>query len=171
MAETPKLPVRSLQERLAPRSRCFGCGPANEAGLQLRSFVAPDGETLVAEWTPRPEHEAFAGVVNGGVLSTLLDCHANWTAVHRLMRRDGLDRPPGCVTAELAVRSRRPTPSRVPLRLRAWVAEADERSVTVEATVEPEGSVTASGRGRFVAVGPEHPGFDRWQTDRAAGGD
>lgn len=153
----------SLQEALAPRSRCFGCGPANDRGLRLRSVVAEDGETLVAVWQARPEHEAFAGFVNGGILSTLLDCHANWTAVHHFMRRDRLERPPGCVTAELAVRFLRPTPSRGPLRLRARVVEASERSATVEATVEVDGVPTATARGRFVAVGPDHPAFDRWQ--------
>ncbi|MER3418817.1 MAG: PaaI family thioesterase, partial [Chloroflexota bacterium] len=94
----------SLQERYAPRSRCFGCGPANERGLRLGSYLDADGETLVAAWSPGPEHEAFAGFVNGGVLSTLLDCHSNWAAVHHFMTRDGLDSAPGCVTAELAIR-------------------------------------------------------------------
>src|ERR1041385_1765275 len=33
------LPVerRSLQERYAPKGRCFGCGPANEQGLRIES--------------------------------------------------------------------------------------------------------------------------------------
>jgi len=39
--------------------------------------------------------------------------------------------------------------------------------VTVEATVEAEGTVTATARGRFVAVGPGHPAFDRWRGDPA----
>ena len=34
---------RSLQERYAPASRCFGCGPANPDGLHLRSFETSDG--------------------------------------------------------------------------------------------------------------------------------
>ncbi len=153
----------SLQERLAPRSRCFGCGPANEGGLHLRSHVAADGATLVAEWQPAPVHEAFSGFVNGGILGTLLDCHANWAAVHYFMGRGGLDAPPGCVTAELAIRFLRPTPSGAPLGLEARVVEASERSATVEATVMAGGAITATARGRFVAVGADHPAFDRWQ--------
>lgn len=39
---------RSLQERLAPRAVCFGCGPANRDGLHLRSFVA--GEPGAPAW-------------------------------------------------------------------------------------------------------------------------
>jgi acyl-coenzyme A thioesterase PaaI-like protein len=167
---SPDGPEPSLQERYAPRSRCFGCGPANERGLRLRSYLDPDGEALVAAWTPRPEHEAFAGFVNGGILGTLLDCHSNWAAVHHFMARDGLDRAPGCVTAELAVRFLRPTPSGGPLRLRARVVESSARSATVEAAVEAEGIVTATARGRFVAVGPDHPAFDRWAGDATTGG-
>lgn len=163
MEPVGEAPPLSLQERLAPRSRCFGCGPANEGGLHLQSHVAADGETLVAEWQPRPVHEAFSGFVNGGILGTLLDCHANWAAVHHFMRRDGLDAPPGCVTAELAIRFLRPTPSREALRLEARVVEASERSATVEATVAAGGTITASARGRFVAVGADHPAFDRWR--------
>jgi hypothetical protein len=34
--------------------------------------------------------------------------------------------------------------------------------VTVESEVSSEGTVTATGRGSFVAVGPDHPAFERW---------
>ena len=33
----------SLQEQFAPASICFGCGPANDRGLRIRSFQGPDG--------------------------------------------------------------------------------------------------------------------------------
>lgn len=171
MAAVGDDPGPSLQERYAPRSRCFGCGPANEHGLRLRSYPAPDRDTLAAEWTPRPEHEAFTGFVNGGILGTLLDCHANWAAVRHFMTRDGLERAPGCVTAELAVRFHHPTPSGGPLRLVARVVESSARSATVEATVEAGGIVTASARGRFVAVGPDHPAFDRWRGEAPTAAD
>ena len=106
----------SLQERYAPAGRCFGCGPANPHGLHVASHPDPDDPAIlvVAEWRPRPEHEAFDGVVNGGILGTLLDCHANWTAAWHLMRARGLDRPPTTVTLEYAIRMRRPTPSDPP---------------------------------------------------------
>ena len=68
--------VPSVQERYAPQNHCFGCGPANPDGLRIRSFE--EGDSLRAEWLPEPQHEAFDGAVNGGILSTLLDCHSNW---------------------------------------------------------------------------------------------
>ena len=153
----------SLQERFAPEGRCFGCGPANPIGLHVGSRPDPNDEAvLVADWVPLPDHEAFDGVVNGGILGTLLDCHANWTAAWHVMRARGVDWPPTTVTLEYAIRMRRPTPSDAPIHLRAWVTESGEDRATVEAEISSGGSVTATGRGTFVAVKPDHPGFHRW---------
>jgi len=153
----------SLQQRYSPGSRCFGCGPANEQGLRIESRAAPgtDGE-LVADWQPRPHHAAFGNVLNGGVIGTLLDCHANWTAAVRLMHDRGLAAPPGCVTADYAIRLRRPTPVDRPLSLRARAIEATGDRVVVDAEVLVDGIITATCRGTFVAVGPDHPAFERW---------
>ena|SRR5689334_17740462 len=153
----------SLQQRYAPAGRCFGCGPANPAGLRIGSRPdAADDDILVAEFAPAREHEAFAGVVNGGILGTLVDCHMNWTAAWTLMRRRELDRPPTTVTLEYAVRMRRPTPSADPIRLRAWPVEVGDDRVEVAAEVSSGDAVTATARGTFVAVKPDHPAYDRW---------
>ena len=63
----------SLQEKYAPQSICFGCGPANDKGLRIRSFL--DGGEVVLDWTPEKHHEAFPGMLNGGIIGALLDCH------------------------------------------------------------------------------------------------
>jgi acyl-coenzyme A thioesterase PaaI-like protein len=153
----------SLQERFVPAGRCFGCGPANSEGLRIRSFRSDDDpEQLVAEWLPAPHHEAFSGVVNGGIIGTLLDCHSNWTAANHLMLRRGVERPPTTVTLEYAVRLRRPTPSTGPLNLRAWVAESADDRATIEAEIVTGETVTATCIGTFVAVRPGHSAYDRW---------
>jgi acyl-coenzyme A thioesterase PaaI-like protein len=153
----------SLQETYAPAGRCFGCGPANPVGLRIRSVPDESDPTrLLATWQPRPEHEAFSGVVNGGILGTLLDCHANWTATWHLMRAGGLDRPPTTVTLEYTIRMRRPTPSGGPVTVRAWVVAAAVDRATVEAEIVSGDVVTAVGHGTFVAVKSDHPAFDRW---------
>jgi acyl-coenzyme A thioesterase PaaI-like protein len=150
----------SLQERHAPDSTCFGCGPANAGGLHIRSF--PEGDVVVAEWMPAPQYEAFPGMLCGGIIGTLLDCHSNWTAAIHLMENQGLAKPPCTVTAEYAVRLRRPTPTAQPLRLVARVVESGPDRATVEATLESGGKVCASCRGNFVAVQPGHPAYHRW---------
>jgi acyl-coenzyme A thioesterase PaaI-like protein len=155
----------SLQTTYSPASRCFGCGPANDQGLRIESHEAdasPARGELVAQWQPLPHHAAFDGVLNGGIIGTLLDCHGNWTAAMHLMRQRGLDRPPGCVTADYAIRLRRPTPTDQPVHLRAWPVEIKGDRVVVDAELASGGIITATCRGTFVAVGPDHPAFERW---------
>lgn len=156
MSDAPK----SLQETYAPKSICFGCGPANREGLRIRSVV--EGDTVVAEWTPSSFHEAFPGMLSGGIVGTLLDCHSNWTAAHHLMTRAGLSEPPCTVTAEYAVKLRRPTPSAGPVKLIARVVEASDDRAVVEAELEAGGKVCATCSGTFVAVKPGHPAYHRW---------
>jgi acyl-coenzyme A thioesterase PaaI-like protein len=144
----------ALQDRFAPKDRCFGCGPANEKGLRIKS--RPEGGEVVADWTPESHHEAFPGVLNGGIIGALLDCHSNWTAAAHFMKRDGLAKPPTTVTAEFHVKLRKPTPSGASVRLRAHVAESSGRRASVDATLESGGEVTATCRGVFVAVGDDH---------------
>lgn len=150
----------SLQERFSPRGVCFGCGPANAQGLRVES--RPEGDGVVAHWTPQPHHEAFPGVLNGGIIGALLDCHSNWAAAHHLMRRDEADAPPCTVTADYAVKLLRPTPSAQPLILRAHVVDSTGDRAVVEATLESGGKVCATCRGTFVAVKPGHPAYQRW---------
>ena len=150
-----------LQERYAPSLRCFGCGPANPEGLHVRSFEEGDGR-FVATWRPGPHHEAFPGVLNGGIIGTLLDCHCNWAAAIALMRRAGADRPPCTVTAEYTIRMKQPTPAAGELRLTARVVELGERSAIIDGELSAGGEVTATCRGAFVAVKPGHPAYHRW---------
>ena len=156
-------PPVSLQRHYAPTSRCFGCGPANEDGLRIESFEAT-GEpgVLVAVWQPLPHHAAFENVLNGGIIGALLDCHANWTAAMHLMRQRHLAGPPGCVTADYSIRLRRPTPVSQPVTLRAWPVSTEGDRIVVDAEMSSGGIITATCRGTFVAVGPDHPAYERW---------
>ena len=153
--------MKSLQEMYAPNSFCFGCGPKNLKGLRIRSFAV--GDEVVAEWKSEPQHVAFAGFVNGGILSTLLDCHGNWTAAYTLMRRRGIDSPPGTVTSAYEVKFLRPTPISKTLRIRACATSTEDDRVTIEGFIEVDGETTASMKGIFVAVKEGHPAFHRWE--------
>ena len=62
--------MKSVQETHSPNGSCFGCGPKNEKGLRIRSF--DDGEDLVCTWRPEPHHQAFEGILNGGICGALL---------------------------------------------------------------------------------------------------
>jgi acyl-coenzyme A thioesterase PaaI-like protein len=144
----------SLQERFAPDGICYGCGPANPRGLHVRSFV--DGDLVVCDWTPAEHHEAFPGIVNGGIIGTILDCHCNWTAAWHFMQRSGAERTPVTLTAEYTITLKRPTPSGRALHLTARVVESRERRAVVEGTLSADGEVTATCRGTFIAVRDDH---------------
>ncbi len=151
---------QSLQEQFFSQGRCFGCGPLNPNGLKIRSF--PKDDTVICEWKPEEFHEAYPGILNGGIVGTLLDCHSNWTAAYHLMKRNSSDHPPCTVTAEFSVKLLRPTPTQNSLQLIARVTESKENRATVEADLIVENQCCAKFRGVFVAVKPDHPAYHRW---------
>jgi hypothetical protein len=152
--------MKSLQERYAPHNRCFGCGHENDKGLQLKSF--PQGEEVIANWMAQPHHEAFPGVLNGGIIGALLDCHSNWTAAYFLMKQGHEDIPPCTVTAYFNVTLKRPTPSDKPVELKAWIKQLQADRAIISAELYSEGKCCATCEGMFVAVKPGHPAYQRW---------
>lgn len=151
---------KSLQETWAPQNACFGCGPSNPKGLHIRSFV--EGSEVVATWVPEVHHEAFPGVLSGGIIGTLLDCHCNWAAAHQLMVTRSAVSPPCTVTADYTIVLKRPCPTNEAVTLKARIAEVKEDRCVVEGTLEAQGKVRATCRGTFVAVEPGHPAYHRW---------
>jgi acyl-coenzyme A thioesterase PaaI-like protein len=151
----------SIQERLYPGLTCFGCGHANAAGLRLRSYPGEDGVT--ATFVPRPEHDNSLGYLNGGIISTVLDCHSA-AAVFLEAERRGWSAPDDAalpyVTAGLDVRFLRPTPLAEPLHLVATVAVAGRAKMTVAVELHWGGKPRATGTARWK----------RWRSRRPAGG-
>lgn len=152
--------TKSLQETYAPGNECFGCGPSNSKGLHIRSFK--EGNEVVAEWVPSKEYEAFSGMLSGGIIGTLLDCHCNWAATIHLMEASRADNPPCTVTADYAIRLLRPTPTDLPIKLVARVVESKADRAVVEGELIAHDKVCATCRGTFVAVRPGHPAYHRW---------
>jgi acyl-coenzyme A thioesterase PaaI-like protein len=133
-------------------SHCYGCGRLNAHGLQLKTRW--EGEETVARFTPLPEHIAVPGFVYGGLIASLIDCHAMGTAAAAAERAAGReigDAPaPRFVTAAMRVDYLKPTPLGRELEIRARVRETSERKVVVAATVSVGDVITA--RGEVVAV-------------------
>ena len=101
---------------------CYGCGRLNDDGLHIRTLW--DGAEGTATFTPKPFHTAITGIVYGGLLASLIDCHAVGTAAAARYAADGReigsDPVLRYVTGTLQVSFRGPTPLGEPLRLRAW---------------------------------------------------
>src|SRR3954447_13032025 len=135
----------SIQERLYPQTACFGCGPINTKGLHLRSY--PRAGVVVATFQPSPEHDNGLGYLNGGIISTLLDCHSA-AAVLLEAEEHGWKAMPGTVmpfvTAELNVRFLRPAPLYGTVDLRAAVVRASEQEITADVQLVADGKTRAS---------------------------
>lgn len=112
---------------------------------------------------PGPKHVAFDRFASGGIISVLMDCNGNWAATYFLMKRRGLRRPLGTVTAEYTVTFLRPTPVDRLWHLSAWVDSIDGNRVYVRGQLEAGGKRTATMKGLFVAVGRDHPAYRRWK--------
>ena len=133
-------------------AHCYGCGRLNQHGLQLKTRW--DGDETLARFTPRAEHVAIPGFVYGGLIASLIDCHAMGTAAAAVLRAAGRaigEGPaPRFVTASLKVEYLKPTPLGPELEVRARAVEVSERKVRVHAAVSAAGVVTV--RGEVVAA-------------------
>jgi acyl-coenzyme A thioesterase PaaI-like protein len=137
--------AESLQERYFPDLPCFGCGPANAKGLQLRSYLRQDGR-ISALFTPWPEHDNGLGYLNGGIIATVLDCHSAAAVTHEAFTR-GWPPLPGAalpyVTANIEVSYLRPAPLIETVELYAEVIEASEAQMTAHVWMEWDGRTRA----------------------------
>ena len=131
---------------------CWGCGRNNEHGLHLKSYW--QGDETVATFQPEAYHLAFPGVLNGGIIATLIDCHSVNTANAAVFRAEGkeleMDPLSGFVTGSLFVKYLRPTPAGETVTLRARVKKMKERKVTV--TCSLYSGDTECAIGKVVAV-------------------
>jgi acyl-coenzyme A thioesterase PaaI-like protein len=137
--------ARAFQEEFAELGshQCWGCGTRNEHGLHVRSYW--DGEEGVCTWQAQPYHLGHPGLVNGGILATIIDCHAACTAAAAAYRAEqrAITTPPliVCVTGSLQLTYLRPTPLAEPLLLRATIQERTERKTIVACTLSAQGEV------------------------------
>jgi len=133
-------------------SLCYGCGRLNQHGLQIKSFW--DGDESVCRFQPAPYHLAFPGFVYGGLIASLIDCHATGTASAAKYRAEkralGTDPPLRFVTASLHVDYLAPTPIDATLELRGRVKKILDRKAIISVTLSANGRVCA--RGEVVNV-------------------
>jgi acyl-coenzyme A thioesterase PaaI-like protein len=151
---------KSVQDQYAPNSICFGCGPANENGLKIKSYRINNG--LEMEFEPEEKHQAFPGVINGGIIGSLIDCHGNWTAAIAIMEKNELESPLCTVTAQYEVKLKRPTPLGHTLKLKSRILGVQEDRAEIVIELKADGKTCATGRGLFVAVKEGHPAYHRW---------
>lgn len=148
---------KSLQEQI-PDNHCYGCGPLNERGLTLRSYWSGSGRST-ARFAPQAHHCAGpTHFVNGGIISTLIDCHCVCTATAAAYVDEG--RPIGSephhffATTKLAVEFLRPTPIYAELLLEAEVVAQIPHGYRLSCTLSAQGKARVTGTVEAVRVSP-----------------
>lgn len=146
--------MKSMQTAMQDRIKiqCFGCGALNEQGLQIKSFWADD--EVVCFWRPRAEHIGHPGILYGGLIASVVDCHCIWTAAAHAYRRAGREMNGALeyqfVTAALRIDYRKPVLIEQALELRAREVEFSGRKSVVECAVSSRGVLCAEAE--LVAV-------------------
>jgi acyl-coenzyme A thioesterase PaaI-like protein len=131
---------------------CYGCGRLNRQGLQIKSFW--DGDETVCRFQPKDYHIAFPGYVYGGLIASLMDCHATGTAASAKFRAENksLESEPLArfVTLSLHVEYLAPSPVGSTLELRGRVKEIKGRKAVISVTLSAEDKIRA--RAEVVAL-------------------
>lgn len=151
--------TKALQDIIHPEGVCFGCGPSSGHGLRIKSYWDDKQEFVVAEITPAEYFCGWPGLVYGGYLAMITDCHSGCACIAAHYRAEG--REPGslpvirCATGKLSLKYIKPTPMGVPLHLKAWVEGAVARKSRVMCRIYAGGELTVEADSIFVRVNPE----------------
>jgi acyl-coenzyme A thioesterase PaaI-like protein len=116
-----------------PANRCFGCGGANERGMQL-TFEQDDASRRIrGVFRIAPEFQGGPGFVHGGIVATLLD---------EVMAKVSRFEKDYAVTGSLNVEG--------------WETGRDGRLRMRQGEIrDSSGALLARGTGKFVEVDPE----------------
>ena len=130
-----------------PTNKCFGCGGANDRGMQLTFEQDDAARRIRGVFKIAPEYQGGPGVVHGGIVATLLD---------EVMAKVSRFEKDYAVTGELNVEYLKPVPVGEELTVEGWEVERDGRIRRREGEIRnAAGAVLARGKGKFVEVDPD----------------
>lgn len=149
MPDTDALYRGALQD-IWPNGTCYGCGPANPVGLQIKSYWNENGTAVVATFHPEPhQNSGYPNVMYGGLVASLIDCHSVWAATAWTYREEG--RPHGSppiisyVTGRLEVNYLKPTPLDQPILLSSVLDKIEGKKAIIKTTLGTADTITAQG--------------------------
>lgn len=124
-------------------NHCFGCGQANEVGLQLK-FLLTQENSVVCEATVSDAYEGPPGYLHGGIIATLLD-----ESMSKAVRARGLV----AMTRKMSVEYLAPVRSCSAFRLEGHLIRSEGRKHWTAAELKSgEGHVLAKGEGLFLEI-------------------
>ena len=107
---------------------CFVCGKNNPIGLKLRYKKIGDG-VIETEFTPHKHLNGFAGVLHGGIISSVLDDAMDWALY--------LGTGKWYVTVKMTVEFKKSGTVEKPLKIRAWTVDKDGEPCLLGDTKRP----------------------------------
>jgi len=142
------MPDKAIQDYYsADTSHCYGCGYSNAHGHQLKSYW--NGGAALASFTPAEHFSAIPGFVYGGLIASLVDCHATATAAAAACHAKDCELADDTllrfVTAALKVDFLLPTPLGLALQLRGQAREIKERKVVVDVQLHAADQLRVAG--------------------------
>jgi acyl-coenzyme A thioesterase PaaI-like protein len=126
-------------ERRRHHPHCVVCGSANGHGLHLSFSAGADG-SVSAVFQCEESLEGYAGIVHGGMVSSLLD-----GAMTNCLFSHGI----AAVTAELSVRFQNLLRIGEPARVRAWITRSTPHLHFLAAEITQSGQVAATACAKF----------------------
>ena len=120
---------------------CFVCGPKNPVGLKL-DFTF-DGKTIRTEYIPPKEHQGYANIVHGGIVSTLLD---------EVMVKVAIERGTPAVTAQMDVRLKKAVNTGTKIILSAEITKETRKTLEAYAKATVNDEIVADARGKLVKI-------------------
>jgi uncharacterized protein (TIGR00369 family) len=130
-------------KELKDNQRCYVCGKDNPSGLKVQFTVDHTARSITGRFTPRREHEGWAGIVHGGIIATLLDEAMVKLAAH-------LGEP--VVSAEITVKFKAPVASGEELVVTGTLVKEAHRLIEAQAKVEKGLIVVAEAKGKLLRI-------------------
>ena len=129
-----------------PNNICFGCGNNTKDGLHIKSYW--QGEMAECIWTPKTIHQGWRGIMNGGIIATVIDCHAMGTSMAYAYKHEkrslGSSPEYKYATGTMKIKYLKPTPNDT-IKLKARILSYSEKKVYISCEVISKGNVTAIG--------------------------
>ncbi len=121
---------------------CFACGRANPVGLGIDRFRV-EGDAVLADYHPAPDHRGLASRLHGGLVATALDEIMVWAGI--------LLAGVMSVTGTMDLRYRSPVPIDHPLDLVGRVTERRGRRLLLAGELRTD-TVHASASGLYLVT-------------------
>lgn len=133
---------KAEEHYVSSHEACFACGACNSNGLHL-TFIRQDDGCVVARCVIDHSFEGYPGVVQGGIVATLLDSAMTNCLFHR-----GIE----ALTAQLNIRYREPVETGQSLTVEARLHNQRGRLYELSASVTQQGTIRATASARFLRV-------------------